>query len=63
MQRSNFKIEKKLINDLSVQDGRRRENFKEVKNVKSAKEIRKFFDGFKRAMSFGSLSVNDFFDF
>lgn len=57
MQRTQFRIEKKLINDLTVNDGRRRENFKETNNVKNKKEIRKFFDGFKRAMSFGSWKI------
>lgn len=57
MQRTNFKIEKKLINDLNAQTGRKREDFKEVKNVKNSKEIKKFFDGFRRAMSFGSLRL------
>lgn len=56
MQRSKLKIETKLINDLSVGNRKAfegKENFSEVKNVKSAREIKKFFDGFKRALKFG----------
>lgn len=56
MQRSQFKIELKYINDLSVQNAKvikGKENFKDEKNVKSTREIKKYFDGFKRAMKFG----------
>lgn len=62
MQRKTFKIERKLLNDLSVHDGRK-ENFKEVKTAKKTIEIRKFFDGFKRAMKFGLLKTFDFSTF
>lgn len=62
MQRSKLKIESKLINDLSVQNGKAIER-KELKNDTSAKEIRKFFNGFKRAIKFGSLSFQKLTDF
>lgn len=56
MQRSQqFRIETRLINDLSITAHARNsldseENLGKVKNVK---ELRKFFNGFKRAMHFG----------
>lgn len=53
MQQTKFKIETKLINDMSVQNGRTYESVKEPN--KSSKEIRKFFNGFKRAIIFGSF--------
>lgn len=59
MKRTELKIDQKLLNDfpqsnLNVNMPEKEENLKDVKNVK---ELRKFFSGFKRAMKFGSSSI------
>lgn len=53
MQQTKFKVETKLINDMSVQNGGIYERKEESK--KSSREIRNFFNGFKRAIIFGSF--------
>lgn len=56
MQRSTYRIETRLINDfpLSVSDEKVFKGSDKTEEVKNVKELRKFFNGLKRAMKFGS---------
>lgn len=55
MQRTNFITEPKLINDLTL--NARNEKLRQYpgENEGKSKELKKFFNGFKRAMKFGPL--------
>lgn len=56
MQRSKITIETRLVDNLSlVHNKNAYDKSKEVKNVK---ELHKFFNGFKRALKFGSCKRN-----
>lgn len=52
MQRSKIRIETRLVDNLSLV--RNEKAFDKSKDGKSAKEFQKFFNGFKRALKFGS---------
>jgi hypothetical protein len=54
MQRETYRIETKLINDFPASYPSAGFHGHKVKEVKNVIEFRKLFDGFKRAMKFGS---------